>query len=86
MFSHKCKYLKKKKKTLTNLNFLLSRKRVLISINFIKYLILLDYRIKEKKFQFKLFTPLYNFITNDRSNLLLRVKLQIYKIKVSTVN
>ena len=86
MFSHKCKYFKKKKKTLTKLNFVISRKRVLLSINFIKYLILLDCRRKEKKFQFKLFTPLYNFITNDRSNLLLRVKLQIYKIKVSTVN
>ncbi len=86
MFSHKCKYFKKKKKTIKKLSFVFSKKRLLLSINFVKYLILLDCKRKEKKFQFKLFSPLYDFITNDRSNSVLKVKLQIYKLKISTVN
>jgi hypothetical protein len=82
IFSHKYKKLKKKKRSLTKINFVTSNKRSLLTINFIKYIILLNCKRKKKKMQYNLFKPLYDYIINDKNNSMLKVKYRIYKLKL----
>jgi len=83
MFNHKSKKFKKNKTKKSTIKFVLKKKRLLLTINFIKNVILLDCKRSNKNMQFKLFTPLYDFIVNQKSNIILKVKLKIYKIKLS---
>lgn len=83
MFNHKSKRFKKNKTKSSTVKFVLKKKRLLLTINFIKNIILLDCKRSNKNMQFKLFLPLYDFIVNQKSNLVLKVKLKIYKIKLS---
>lgn len=82
MFSYKWKYLKKKKRSLSKISFVLSNKRLLLTMNFIKYMILLNCKRKKKKMQFNLFSPLYEFLINDKINSILKIKYKIYRLKL----
>jgi hypothetical protein len=83
LFNYKVKKFRKKKKKISNIKFVFKKKRLLISLNFIKCLVLLDCRRGIKKMQFKFFEALYDFIINDKSSLVLKVKLKIYKLKLA---
>lgn len=83
LFNYKVKKFRKKKRKINTIKFTFKKKRLLLTLNFIKCLILLDCKRGNKKMQFKLFEPLYDFIINDKSNLTLKVKLKIYKLKLA---
>lgn len=82
MFSYKYKKLKKKKRSFTKINFVFSNKRLLLTINFIKYMILLNCKRKKKKMQYNIFLPLYDYLINDKNNSILKIKYRIYKLKL----
>jgi len=82
MFTHKSKRFKKKKKSFNKINFVFSNKRLLLTINFLKYIILLNCKRKKKKIQFNLFNPLYDYLINDKVNSILKIKYKIYKLKL----
>ena len=83
MFNHRSKTFKKKKKSFNKINFTLSGKRLLLTINFIKYMILLNCKRGKKKMQFNLFNPLYDYLINDKINCILKIKYKIYKLKLA---
>ena len=82
MFTHKSKKLKKKKKQINKVVFIYGIKRIILCINFIKYIILLNCKRKKKKMNLELFLPLFNYITNDKTSLVTKVKYKIYKKKL----
>ena len=82
MFNSKVKKLKKKKQQLSKLVFIVGVKRLVLCMNFIKYIILLNCRRKKKNMTHNLFTPLYNYIVYDKNNLVIKVKYRIYKQKL----
>ncbi len=82
MFSHKSKTFKKKKKSFNKIIFTLPSKRLLLTINFLKYMVLLNCRRGKKKIQYNILAPLYDFIINDRTNSMLKIKYRIYKLKL----
>jgi hypothetical protein len=82
MFSNKTRKLKKKKQKMTKLIFIRGIKRIILCINFIKYIILLTCKKKKKNMLIKLFSPLFNYITNDKTSLVLKVKYRIYRQKL----
>jgi len=83
MFKNNIKYFRKKKKWLSSLKFVIKGKRILTAINFLKCLILLNCKRREKKLQYKLFNPLYEYLLEPRNNGPLKVKYRIYKLKLS---
>jgi hypothetical protein len=83
MFSFKTKKLKKKKKISHKLLFITGNKRVILSINFLKYLILLNTKKKKKNMNIHYFSPLTNFIASDKNNNVTKIKYQIYKKKLA---
>lgn len=82
MFNYKSKKFKKKKKSLSKIIFTFSNKRLLLTMNFIKYMILLNCKRKQKKMEFSLFLPLYDYIINDKINSILKIKYKIYRLKL----
>lgn len=82
MFNHKSKKFKKKKKWFSKINFVLAPKRALLTLNFVKYMILLNCKRGKKKMQFQLFTPLYEFIINEKINSILKIKYKVYRLKM----
>lgn len=84
MFSVKTRKIikKKKKKYSINLLFITGLKRTLLCINIIKYLILMNKKRKKKNLTYNYFNPLYQFLTNDKSSNVLKLKFKIYKQKL----
>jgi len=83
MFSVKTrKKIGKNKKTSINYLFIQGLKRLLLCINLIKYTILMNVRRKNKNINYKLFNPLYQFLTTDKSNSVIKLKYKIYKQKL----
>jgi len=87
MFSVKTRKLKKKtgknsKIQPISLIFVTGIKRILLCMNFIKYVILLKSRRKNKNMTIKLFNPLFQYLTEDHTNSVIKVKYQIYKHKL----
>lgn len=84
MFSTKTRKLSKKKGKKHNLNlvFINGLKRPLLCINIIKYLIFMNVRRKKKNLNYDLLSPLYNFLTNDKTNSVTKLKYKIYKHKL----
>lgn len=83
MFSFKVRKMKKKKKTLTNLIFITGNKRIILSINFLKYVILLHTKKKEKNMNTNYFLPLGDFLSKDKNNMVVKIKYKIYKKKLA---
>ena len=73
---------KKQKQQPLKLLFITGIKRTLLCINFLKYIILLRSKRKKKNLTLSLFSPLFNYITEDKNNAVLRVKYRIYKHKL----
>lgn len=82
MFSYKTKFFKKQKKQTSSLIFITGIKRVLVCMNFLKYLILLKTQRKKKNMTPRLFTPLFNYIAYDKTNSVVKIKYKIYKQKL----
>lgn len=84
MFTTKTRKSSKKKKKNYNLNllFITGIKRTLLCINIIKYLILMNVHRRKKNLTYSMFTPLYQFITTDKSNSVIKLKYKIYKHKL----
>lgn len=82
MFSHKSKTLRKKKQQLTKIIFISGKKKIILCMNFIKCLILLNCKRKKKKMNYKLFLPLFDYLTNDKTSLVLKIKYKIYRQKL----
>lgn len=84
MYSAKTRKIKKKKKTKNNINliFVTGIKRVLLCINFIKYVILLRCKRKKKNMSTSLYNPLFHYLTQDKMNSVIKVKYRIYKHKL----
>lgn len=82
MFSHKAKFFKKKKQYATKLLFVTNQKRLLLCINFLKCLILLNVKRRKKNLTMNLFSPLFNYITVDKNNLVTKIKYRIYRQKL----
>lgn len=84
MFTTKTRKIKKKKKKNYNLNllFITGIKRTLLCINIIKYLILMNVHRRKKNLNYSLFNPLYQYITTDKSNSVIKLKYKIYKHKL----
>ena len=80
IFSNKIKKIKKKK--ISTLIFITDYKRVILCINFLKYMILLNCKRRKKNMNMERFNPLYNFIVEDRKNLLIKIKYRIYRQKL----
>ena len=62
--------------------FITGKKRFLLCINFIKYLVLLYCKRKKKNINYKFFLPLSNYLINDKGSLVSKVKYKIYKKKL----
>ena len=84
MFSTKTRKIIKKKKKKFNLNllFITGLKRTLLCINILKYLILMNVKKRKKNVNYSLLNPLYQFIVNDKSNSVIKLKYKIYKHKL----
>ena len=84
MFNAKTRKIKNKKKKKFNLNliFIKGIKRTLLCINIIKYIILLNLKKKKKNLNYNYLLPLYNFIMQDKINLVTKIKFRIYKHKL----
>lgn len=82
MFSNKVRKIKKKKKKISKLVFITGKKRVVLCINFIKYLVLFKCGRKKKNITHKLFSPLFDYIVNDKGSNMLKIKYKIYKQKL----
>lgn len=86
MFSAKTRKIKQKKKEKKKQNvklvFITGIKRVLLCINFIKYVILLRCKRKKKNMSLALFNPLFHYLTQDKVNSVIKVKYRIYKHKL----
>lgn len=67
---------------MNKLIFIKGVKRLLLCINFLKYLILLNCKRKKQNMNYNLFLPLFNYLTNDKNNLVLKVKYRLYKQKL----
>ena len=83
MFSFKVRRIKKKKKILTNLIFITGNKRLLLAINFLKYIILLSVKKNGNNMIPDYFLPLGNFLSKDRDSVLIKIKYRIYKKKLA---
>jgi len=75
--------MKKKKKILTNLIFITGNKRLVLSINFLKYVILLHTKKKEKNMNTNYFLPLGDFLSKDKNSMVVKIKYKIYKKKLA---
>jgi hypothetical protein len=84
IFNAKSKKFKKKKKEQPTIKlvFITGIKRTLLCINIIKYIILLNLKRKKKNLNYNYFNPLYDFLMQDRVNLVIKVKYRIYKHKL----
>ncbi len=82
MFINKTKIFKKKKKSLSKLLFLTEKNRTILCINILKNIILLNIKRRKKNITKFLFLSLYNYIVNDKNNLVLKVKYKLYKQKL----
>jgi hypothetical protein len=84
MFTAKTRKIIKKKKKKFNLNliFITGIKRTLLCINIIKYIILLNLRRKKKNLNYDYLQPLFQYIIQDKVNLVVKVKYKIYKHKL----
>ena len=83
MFSFKVKKMKKKKKILTNLIFITGNKRLILTINFLKYVILLHTKKKERNMNSSYFLPLGDFLSRDKDGMVVKIKYKIYKKKLA---
>lgn len=83
MFNFKVRRIKKKKKILTKLIFITGNKRLLLAINFLKYIMLLSVKKKKKNMIPEYFLPLGNFLSKDRDSMLMKIKYKIYKKKLA---
>jgi hypothetical protein len=84
MFSAKTRKISKKKKKKFNLNlvFITGIKRTILCINIIKYVILLNLRRKKKNINYEFLQPLFQYIIQDKVNLVVKLKYKIYKHKL----
>lgn len=82
MFNNKVRFYKKKKVQSANLLFVSGIKRVLLCVNILKFLILLKIRRKQTNIATKMFTPVFNYLSHDRKNLVITIKHRIYKQKL----
>ncbi len=86
MYSPKTRKIKQKKKKQTkkniNLVFVTGIRRVLLCINFIKYVILLRCKRKKKNMSLSLYNPLFYYLTQDKMNSVIKVKYKIYQHKL----
>ena len=82
MKTRKKKKNKKKKKFNLNLLFISGLKRLLLCLNMIKYIILLNLRRKNKNLCYDYFKPLFEYLMNDKTNSVLKLKYKIYKQKL----
>jgi hypothetical protein len=84
MFSAKTRKISKKKKKKFNLNlvFITGIKRTILCINIIKYVILLNLRRKKKNINYEFLQPLFQYIIQDKVNLVIKLKYKIYKHKL----
>jgi hypothetical protein len=82
MFNNKVRFYKKKKVQSANLLFVSGIKRVLLCVNILKFLILLKIKRKQTNITTKMFTPVFNYLSYDRKNLVITIKHRIYKQKL----
>jgi hypothetical protein len=84
MFTAKTRKIKKKKKKKFNLSlvFITGLKRTLLCVNIIKYVTLLNLRKKKKNMNYNFLQPLYQYLTQDKNNLVTKIKYKIYKHKL----
>ena len=83
IFSHKHNASKKQKISSLNLKYISGVKRLLLCLNFLKYVILLSVSRKKKNLSYKLWDPLLKYITNEKDNLPLTLKHKVYRYKLS---
>jgi hypothetical protein len=83
MFSIKKKKLKKKLKK--DIIFIKGIKRVVLVLNFLKFLIFLNTKRYKKNMNIKLFLPIFFFLTKNNNNNIDKIKLKIYKIKLASM-
>lgn len=86
MYAYKVKKLKKKKQQFKTFVFIKGVKRLLLCVNFIKYLILLKYKRKKKNLTTQFFNPLYNYLTEDKNSSVLKIKYRIYRQKLMQID
>ena len=82
MFRYKSKRLKKKKVIKNNLYFITGKQRFILCINYIKYLILLYCKRKNKNISYNLFLPLSNYLIYEKTSLVNKIKFKVYKEKL----
>ena len=82
MFRYKSKKLKKKKIFKHNLYFVEGKKRFILCINYLKYLILLYCKRKKTNISYNLFLPLSNYIIYEKNSMVNKIKYKIYKKKL----
>ena len=83
IFSHKHNASKKKKTSSLNLKHISGVKRLLLCLNFLKFVIMLSISRKRKNLSYGLWDPLLKYITNEKDNLPLTLKYKIYRYKLS---
>ena len=82
MFRFKSKKFKKNKKIVNQLYFIKGKQRFILCINYIKYLILLYCKRKNKNMTFNLFLPLSNYLIYEKNSMVSKVKYKVYKEKL----